>query len=197
MACVVGAFLGREEGERCREQVADLVKGTGPRGAEECFQFGERELDGIEVGAVGREEPQVGARLRDRHRHLGLLVDGEIVEHDDIAGLQRRDQDLFDVGEETRTIDRSIEHRRRAEPVEAQRGDHRVGLPVTAGRVIGEPRATAAPAVQAQEVGGDTALVEKDVLPNVSERLPVTPATSFGGDGWAPLFVGVYRFFFA
>jgi len=195
MPCVVGAFLGLEEVERRREQVADLVKGSGPRGAEEGFQFGEGELDGIEVGTVGREEPKVSARLRDRHRHLGLLVDGEIVEHDDIAGPQRRDQDLFDVGEETRTINRPIEDRRRAETVEAQRDDHRVGLPVTAGRVIGEPRAPAAPTVAAQEVGGDTALVEKDVLPDIAEGLPFTPAAPFSGNGRAPLFVGVYRFF--
>ena len=41
------------------------------------------------------------ARLLDRGPHLGLLVDREVVEHDDIAGAQRRHQHLFDVGEET------------------------------------------------------------------------------------------------
>ena len=49
------------------------------------------------------------ARLLDRDPDLRLFVPGEVVEHDDIAGPQCGDQHLFDIGEETRTIDGSIE----------------------------------------------------------------------------------------
>ena len=64
----------------------------------------------------------------------------EIVEHQDVARSQRRHEHLFDVGQETRTIDRPIEYGWRAKTLEAQRGDHGVRLPVTAGRVIADPR---------------------------------------------------------
>ena len=96
------AFVGREESERRRDQRADLIKGARPRGAEERFQFGEGQLDRIEVGAVGRQEPEVRAGLSIAVADLGLLVDGEVVEHHDIPWPQRGDQHLFDVGEETR-----------------------------------------------------------------------------------------------
>ena len=69
---------------------------------------------------------------------LSAACGHEIVEDDDIAGAQRRHQDLFDVGEERRIINGAIEHRGRAQPLETERGDHRVCLPVTARGVIAE-----------------------------------------------------------
>ena len=132
MACVSRAFVGREELERDGDQAADLLEVARTRGAQECFQFGERELDRIEVRTVRREESNERAHLLDRGPHLRLFVDREVVEHDDVAWAQRRHQHLFDVGEERRTIDGPIEHRRCAETLETERGDHRVGLPVTA-----------------------------------------------------------------
>ena len=147
MPGIVGAFVGREEAERSGDQAADLLKAARTRGAQERFQFGECEFDRIEVGAVGREETNLRARLLDRRSDLGLFVDNEVVQHDDIARSQRGHQHLFDVGKETRAIDWSIEHGWRGETVEAERGDHRVRLPVTAGRVIAEPGAARTPAI--------------------------------------------------
>ncbi len=57
-------------------------------------------LGHCEVGTVGREKAQERAGLLNRRAHLGLLVGGEIVEHDDIARAQRRHQDLLDIGAE-------------------------------------------------------------------------------------------------
>jgi hypothetical protein len=59
MPGVVGAFIGREESEGRQNEVADLVEGARPCGPQERFQFGEGELDPIEVRTVGREEPHV------------------------------------------------------------------------------------------------------------------------------------------
>ena len=112
--------------------VADVVEGPGTRRAEERFQFGEGQFDRIEVGTVGRQKAELGADRFDRGAHRGLFVDGEVVEDDDIARAQRRDQDLLDVGEERRRVDRAVEDGRRAEAVEAQRRDDGVRLPVAA-----------------------------------------------------------------
>ena len=81
--------------------------------AEERLQFGERLFDRIEVGAVGRQKSQPRSGLLNRRADLGLLVGGEIVEHDDIARSQRRHQDLLDVGAECGAVDRPIEDGRR------------------------------------------------------------------------------------
>ena len=70
-----------------------------------------------------------------------------------------------------------------------------MGLPVPAGRVIVEPRAAGTAAIPAQQVRGDAALIEKDVLPNIAQWLPVPPLAPCDRDIRPPLFVGVYRFF--
>ena len=60
----------------------------------------------------------------------------EIVEDDDIAGVQGRHEHLLDIGEKAAVVDRPIKHRRRREALRPQRGDHCVGLPMAVGSVI-------------------------------------------------------------
>jgi hypothetical protein len=66
---------------------------------------------------------------------------------------------------------------------------------MTARRVIAQADAAGTPAVSSQQVGRDAAFIKKEVLPDVAEREPVTPAAAFSGDVGTPLFVGVDRFF--
>jgi hypothetical protein len=61
--------------------------------------------------------------------------------------------------------------------------------------VVVQPGAAGAATVAAQQVGGDAALVEEDVLPNIPQRLPRLPLPARGRDVRASLLVGVYRFF--
>jgi hypothetical protein len=75
-----------------------------------------------------------------RRAHLGWCVRREIIEHDHIAWVERRCEDLFDIREERRVIDRSVKDGRPARPVK-QRDDDSVGLTVTAQGVITEARA--------------------------------------------------------
>ena len=83
----------------------------------------------------------MGADRGDRGGDLGLSMAREIIEHHDVTRAQRGDQDLLDIGAEGRRVDRSVEDRRGAQPLEPQRGDHRVRLPMAAGRVIVQPDA--------------------------------------------------------
>ena len=122
-------------------------------------------------------------------------MDGEVVEHDDVAGPQRRDEDLLDIGAELSDVDRAVEDGRGGEPVEPQRRDHRVRLPMAAGRVIVEARAAGTAAIPPQQIGRDAAFIEKDVLPDIAQRLPVAPVAPGRRDIRPALFVGVYRFF--
>ena len=147
VACVRRAFVGREELKRDGDEAADLLEVARTSGAQEGFQFGERELDRIEVRTVRREESNQRADLLDRGPHLRLLVGGEVVEYDDVAWAQRRHQHLFDVREERRTINGPIEHRGRAHTLKTERGDDGVCLPVTARGVIAESGTARAAAV--------------------------------------------------
>ena len=122
-------------------------------------------------------------------------MDGQVVEHNDVAGSQRRHEHLFDVGEECGVVDRAVEDRRRLQAVPSQRGDHGVRLPVSAGRVIAEPQAAGAAAVAPQQIGRDAGFVEKDEVPGIAQRLRILPVAAGRGDVRATLFVGVYGFF--
>jgi len=114
---VIAAFVGREEPQRDRDEGVDLIEAPRPGRPEESFQFGEGLFDRVEVGTVRRQKPELRTDAVDRGADRGLLVDGEVIEDHDVAGLQRGHEDLFDVGEETRIIDRAIEDGRRADPL--------------------------------------------------------------------------------
>ena len=108
-------------------QTWSKVRGRAAR--RNAFSFANAMFDRIEVGTVGRQKAELRADGFDGRADLRLLVDREIVEHDDIAGPQRRDQHLLDVGEKARRVDRPIEDGRRREPVQPQRGDRPCGSP--------------------------------------------------------------------
>jgi hypothetical protein len=191
----VVAFGRCEELECSGDQHAHLIEGARPRRPQESLQLREGQFNRIEVGTVGRQEPKVRADCLDRGADRGVFVGGEVVEHDDIAGLERRHQDLFDVGQERGGVDRPVKDRRRPEPGEPQGGDDGVRLPMTAGCVIAEARARGAAAVPTQQVGCDATFVEEHVLTDVSQRLPAAPLPPRRRDIRPALFVGVYRFF--
>ena len=195
MSCVGRAFVGREELERDGDEAADLLVASGTGRAQEGFQFGECELDRVEVRAIGWQKPNVRAHPLDGGTDLGLLMGRQVVEHDDIAHAQCGHQDLLDVREKTRTINWPIEHGRCAQAGEAKGGHHGVRLPVTAGRVITESRATRAATVAPEEVGRHTAFIEKDVAPHIAERLPRAPSLTLSHNVGTALFVGMNGFF--
>ena len=195
MADVIPALGGCEERECGGDQSVDLIECARPRRPEEGFQFREGLLDRVEVGAVGRKESYKGAHGLDRSEHVRLFVHRQIVEHHYVPGSQRRHEDLVDIGEERRGIDRPVEHRGRAEPLKPQRGDHRVRLPMATRGVIMEPDAAGTPAITSQQIGRHAAFVEKHVLTDIAQRLPQAPVPPGRGDISAALFLGVYRFF--
>jgi hypothetical protein len=195
MSDVIAAFVGPKKVKGGRNQLADLVEGSRTDGAEERLQFGKREFDRIEVGAIGGQEPDEGSHGFDRRTDGGLFMRGQIIEHDHVAALQRGHEDLFDIGQKTLVVDRPIEDGRRADPVDAQGRDHRRRLPMTARRVIVEARAARTPPVATQQVGRDATLVEEYVVTGVVQRLRVPPPAAPRRHVSASLFVGVYRFF--
>jgi len=170
MADVMGAFVRQEERQRHRHQPAHVLEGARPCGPEEGLQFGERLFDRIEVRTVWWEKSQERPGLLNRHADFGLFVGGEVVEDDDVAGAQCGHQYLLDVRAERGVVDRSIEHGCGRQFGGAQRGNHRMRLPVAAGCVIGDPCPTQAAGVAAEEIRGHARFVDEDVASRVVER---------------------------
>ena len=74
----------------------------------------------------------------DGRAHLGLFVDGQIVEHHDIAAPQRRGQHLLHVGAKAGVVYGPIKHGRRGESGGSQRRHDGVRLPMPTRRVIAQ-----------------------------------------------------------
>ena len=74
--------------------------------------------------------------------------------------LQRRRESLLHVRLEGRGVDRAVKDGRRREPPDPERGDDGVGLPMTARRVIPQPRAHRAATAPTQEIRGHATFVE-------------------------------------
>ena len=195
MANVIRAFSGCKEPQSRRDQLADLIEIAWARRAKKRFQFGKGLFDRIEIGAIRRQESEVRARCFNRGANLGLLVDREVVQHDDIAWAERRHQHLLDVGAKRGRVHRAIEHGRGRESVEAQAHDDGVRLPVAAGRVVLQTCPARAAPIPTQEIRRHTTFIEKDVLAHIAQRLPRPPLASGGGDVRPALFVGEYGFF--
>src|SRR3546814_9665099 len=58
------------------------------------------------------------------------LVGGQVVHDDDVAGAERRHQDLLDIGEECDLVHRTVERHRGGDAAQAQGADEGGGLPV-------------------------------------------------------------------
>jgi hypothetical protein len=136
MRHIVRAFFRQEEGERCAHQVADLVESAGAGRAHEGLQFGKRHLNRVEVRTVRREKAHTGPGLLDHRADLRLLMAGEVVEDDHIAGPERRDQDLLHVRAERDGIHRAVEHGGGRQLGGPERRDDGVRLPMATRCVI-------------------------------------------------------------
>ena len=191
----VEALARGKELQRDRDELDDLVEVARARGPQKRLQLRKRKFDRIEVGTVGRQKAETGADPLNGGLHVRLLMHGKVIEHDDVAGPQRGDEHLLDIGEKRGVVDRPIEDRRGVQPVHAQGGDHRVRVPMPIGRVVAQPEAPRAAAVAADQVGGDARLVDEDVAARIVQGKGVLPPPPRGGDISAPLFVGEYRFF--
>lgn len=140
MPDVVGALVRHEESERRRHQFTHVIERAWAERAEERLQFSEGLFDGIEVGTVGRKKSQQRADPLNRRANLRLFVSGEVVEHHDITGSQRRDEHLLDVRAEGGVVEWTVEDRSGGQLGRAERRHHGVCLPVAAGRVIRDAR---------------------------------------------------------
>lgn len=98
------------------------------------LEFGKDLLDRVEVGAVGRQEDEVGAACSDGGAGRLALVTAEVVQHDDISRRQRRSQDLLHIEPEELAVYGAVNDPGRVDAVMAQSGDEGQGLPVAEGR---------------------------------------------------------------
>ena len=87
--------------------------------AHQMLELGKDLLDGVQVGAVGRQEQQARVNAPDCVADSGTPVDGEIVHDGDIACKECGDEALLDLIEEAITVDWLTQDTRCVDPVAA------------------------------------------------------------------------------
>lgn len=158
------------------------LDGSGRCVAHQMLELGEDLLDRIEIGTVGRQEQQVRADGTDRLASCFAFVGAEIVEDNDVALGQGRDQNLFHIGCEDIAVDRPVDHPWRVDAVMAQGSDEREGLPVPEWHARIEPLSARAPAAQGGHVGLDPRLVEENQASGINPALIGLPTRPLAGD---------------
>ena len=97
--------------------IVDGVDGARLCHSQPMLDLGEDLLDRIEVRRVGRQERELGAGGEDRIAYRSRTMAAEIVENDDVARAQFRDEELLDVGAEDDPVDRTVDDARRGERI--------------------------------------------------------------------------------
>ena len=81
------------------------------------------------------------------------LVGAEIIQHDDVAWLEGRRQDLFDIGEESIAVDRAVDNAWCSKRRGAQARNKGGGFPMTMRDFADQPFAAWSPATQPGHFG--------------------------------------------
>ena len=123
------------------------------------------------------------------------FVAAEIVHDDDVAGLERRHEELLDIGFEAFAVDRPIKDARRVDPVVSQGGKECQRLPMPVRRLSAQAPAFYSPAVGTDHVGLGPGLIDEDEAGRVNLSLMPFPACPSARDVGPVLLAGQQRFF--
>ena len=195
MAEIVPAFVGAETLEAFAKQGPEGVDGPAPGGAQDRFEFGEAEFDRIQIGTIRGQIHQCGARGLDGASDPRDFVGAEVVGDHDVLGVECGDQDLFDVGEEARSVHRAVEHAWRRETGHAQRGNEGAGLPARKRSVVIDPLSARRAAVAPEQVRGHSRFIEEGQMRRIPGRRGLVPVSPGRGDVRPVVLAGPYGFF--
>ena len=147
-----------------------------------CLSLAKTCSIGFRSGELRRQEEQPRACSSYRASYGMRFVAAEIIEHDDVSGVQRRDEDLPDIELEQFAVDRAVDDPRRVDAVMAQGGEEGHGLPMAIGDHRSQSLAARAPAAQRRHVGLHPGLVDEDEAPAIDAVLIGLPAGAFAED---------------
>ena len=157
--------------------------------------LGEQLLDGIEIGGIFREEKEPGASCADGLADGLAFVAAQIVHDDDIAGLERGHEHLFDIDEKALAVDGSVEQPRGLDAVIAQCGDEGRGLPVPKRHLRLQPLAFGRPAAERRHIRFGPGLVDENQPAGIDQSPIFDPLQSAAGDIGAIPLTGDQRLF--
>jgi len=163
--------------------------------AEEQLELGEDLLDRVQIGRIGRQEEELRADRPDGRANGCALVASQIVHDDDVAGLERRHEELLDPGGEALAVDWSIEDARRIDPIMPQSGQEGERTPFTERCSGDQLLPTRRPAPDRRHVRLRPGLIDEDEAARVKPTLILLPLCPPSRDLRPQLLDGEQRFF--
>ena len=152
-------------------------------------------LDGIEIGAVGRQEEAVRAGGSNGLSNGLAFVTAEVVENDDVAGCESGDEEPFDIGQEPLAVDWSVEDAGCVDAFDPERGEEGQRPPAAVRGLADQTFAAPPPASQRRHIGLDPGLVDEHQTMRVDTSLSCPPSAAVAGDIGPVLLTGVCGFF--
>jgi len=137
----------------------------------------------------------VGASVSDRAADALGFVAAKIVEHDDIADAQGRDEELDDPSEEGGSVDRAVDDAGSNDTLGAQPGQERHRSPAAVRDTPDQALTARRPTVSAGHVGLGPGLIEEDQTLGINAFLVASPAGALASDV-GPLLLGGAQGFF-
>ena len=119
----------------------------------------------------------------------------EIVQDNDVSGLEGLDELLFDIGQEAHAINRPVEDAGCGEPVATKRRDEGHGAPMPIRREACQALSLWPPTAQRRHVGLDPCLVNEHEAFGIKPGLPGFPTSPTTNDRRPTLFKSEQRFF--
>src|SRR5665213_336758 len=114
---------------------------------------------------------------------------------DDVAGLERRHEELFDIGFEAFAVDRSIKDARRIDTVVPQGRKECECLPMPVRRLPVQALPSLSPATGTDHIGLGPGLIDEDKAAGINFSLMFFPACPSARDVGPVLLGGQQRFF--
>ena len=191
----VSAFLWGYGFEEPGNGLLDLLEAAGICLSQECLELGERLLDRVQVGTVGRQIEQLGTGRADRSPYGRVLMAAEIVHHHDVAWPQDWYQELHHPGEETLGVDGAIQDARRGDAVTPQPGHEGECLALAVGHFGDQALTSGAATVHAGHVRLRPGLINEDQTGRANLALPLLPLPPPPRDISPVLLAGAQAFF--
>jgi len=123
------------------------------------------------------------------------LVAPQIVQHDDVAGFQRRHEKLHHPGQKYAPVDRAVDDARCGDAVGTQRSQKGHGGPIAVRNPRQQALASRRTAMRARHVGLGPGLIDKDQAFGISPALKALPPCPLSRDVRSFLLGGVQYFF--
>ena len=113
--------------------IDDFFPTAWPETAYPLLQFGEDVLDRIQIGRIGWQVDHLCADTLDRGDCRTRFMAAEVIENDQVTGMQSRSQQLLAEPSETVAVERPVENHRGTCTVQRYRVNQRGSLPIATG----------------------------------------------------------------